>query len=199
MANELDRPDPSPYIHNLGASDAVHREAAAWSLGEIGSPRAARPLAGLLLREMQAVERSGVFAHSAVVRAVAVAIRRIGAQEALYAVLKALCVLSRARAVDDETVKDLVETLAEVGGPGAVREAADKVVDGARRNRPAPGLEAVGAILLERLGLCGDAAQATLRRVAETGPAPLRPLARRYSAARDSTASSDSFFSSPGL
>jgi len=198
MANAPDLPDPGPFIHNLGASDAVYREAAAWSLGEIGSPRAARPLAGLLLREMQAVERTGLFANTAVVRAVAVAVRRIGAQEALYAVIKALCVLSRARGVDDETVKDLVETLAEVGGPGAVREAADKVIAGARGGRAAPGLEAVGAVLLERLQLCGDAAEATLQRVAAAGPAPLRPLARRYSALRDSTASSDSCFS-PGL
>lgn len=174
-------PDPSsPFIDRLGAEDAFHREAAAESLGSLGSPRAARPLAGLLLRELQTVERTGLLAHTAVVRAVTVAIRRIGATEALYALVKALCVLSRARRVDEELVKEIVESLAEVGGPAAVREAADRVVRCAGESGDAsPGLEAVGAILLERLGFCGDAGVATLLRVARAGPTPLRPLARR--------------------
>ena len=47
MNEAQDGPDPSPFIGRLTAPDAFRREAAAWSLGEIGSPRASRPLAGL--------------------------------------------------------------------------------------------------------------------------------------------------------
>ncbi|MGH7163683.1 MAG: HEAT repeat domain-containing protein, partial [Planctomycetota bacterium] len=114
MSTPSDQPDPLPYIDRLEAEDAFDREAAAWSLGEIGSPRAARPLAGLLLRELKGVERSGYLDHGSVVRAVSVAIRRIGAVEALYALIKALCVLTRARGVDEETIEEIVESLAEV-------------------------------------------------------------------------------------
>jgi len=181
MEREPDLPDPSsPFIDRLDADDAFHREAAAESLGSLGSPRAARPLAGLLLRELRSVERTGVLAHTTVVRAVTVAIRRIGAIEALYALVRALCALSRARRVDEDLVKEIVESLAEVGGPAAVREAADRVVKSVREGgETAPGLEAVGSILLERLGFCGDAGIATLRRVAQAGPSPLKPMARR--------------------
>lgn len=180
MSNTPEHPDPFRYIERLENEDAFFREAAAWSLGEIGSPRAARPLAGLLLREVQTIRRSGFLDNGAVVRAVAIAIRRIGATEALYAVVKALCALTHAKGADEETVEELVDTLAEVGGPGVVREAADRIVQCARECRPVcPGLETVSAILLERLGLCGDAAMATLRRLAAGGPALLRPYARR--------------------
>ena len=108
------------------------------------------------------------------------AIRRIGATEALYALVKALCVLVRSRGVDEETVEEIVDALAEVGGPNAVREAADKVVKCARECKPVcPGLHVVGTVLLARLSLCGDAALSTLRRLARKGPDVLQPLAQR--------------------
>lgn len=180
MEPQPEQPDPSIYIGRLSAEDAFFREAAAWSLGEIGSPRAARPLAGLLLRELRSVERSGYIAHRDVVLAVVEAIRRIGATEALYALVKALCVLTRSRGVDEKTVAEIVEALAEVGGPNAVREAADRVVQCARDCKPVcPGLHVVGAVLLARLGLCGDVAVTTLRRLARRGPMALQPLARK--------------------
>ena len=150
-------------------------------MGEIGSPAASRPLAGLFLREIQSVERSGYLAHGAVVRAVTVAVRRIGAVEALYALMKGLTVLAHSKGVDRETVEEIVETIAEVGGPNAVREAADKVIQSARQpNMPVrPGMDVVASVLLGCVSLCGDAAVATLRRVANGGPQPLQPVARR--------------------
>lgn len=179
-------PDPTFYIHRLGDERAFHREAAAWTLGGLGSLKAARPLAGLLIREVQTVERSGYLEHSDVVRAAAEAIRRLGATDALYAVLKALCVLSRAKVIDEPTVEELVDCIADVGGPNAVREATDRVVSEARRaagspeRRPTEGLRIVGDVLLGRLSLCGDAAVATLRRLANGGgPRDFQPIARR--------------------
>jgi hypothetical protein len=179
MESQPEQPDPSIYIERLSNDNALYREAAAWTLGEIGSPRAARPLAGLLLRELQSVELSGYIAQRDVVRAVVEAIRRIGATEALYALVKALCVLTHSRGVDEETVEEIVEALNQVGGPNAVREAADRIVQCARECKPVcPGLHVVGAVLLARLSLCGDAALSTLRRLATRGPAPLQPIAR---------------------
>ena len=173
-------PDPTLYIGRLSNSEAWYREAAAWSLGEIGNPRAARPLAGLLLREIRSVERSGYIAHAEVVRAVVMAIRRIGSTEALYSLMQALCVLTHSKGVDRETVAEIVESIAEVGGLTAVREAVDRVVRCARECHPVcPGLHIVGSVLLGRLGLCGDAAVKTLRRLSRSGPPTLKPLARR--------------------
>ena len=176
MGSELDQPDPSLYIDRLGDSSPLHREAAAWTLGEIGSPRAARPLAGLLLRELSSVEISGYLRHTQVVSAVVEAIRRLGATEALYALFKALNVLSRARVVDESTVIEIVDTIGEVGGPNAMCEAANRALRGIERETP--GLRIVADVLLPRLGLCGDAAERTLRRLANGGPEPLRPLAQ---------------------
>ena len=93
MNAQSGEPDPSPFIERLSNGDPFHREAAAWSLGSLGSPRAVRPLAGTLLRELQTVEQSGYLDHAPVVRACSEAIRRIGSTDALYAVVKALCVL----------------------------------------------------------------------------------------------------------
>jgi hypothetical protein len=178
MNTQPGAPDPSLYIERLANEDAFHREAAAWSLGEIGSPRATRPLAGTLLREIRSVEESGYLDHAPVVRAVSEAIRRIGSSDALYALVKALCVLMRSKGVDRSTVVELVETISAVGGPNAVREAADRVVASARECCPhCPGLDTVASVLLDRLGLCGDAAVSSLRRIANGGPAPLRPFA----------------------
>ena len=178
MSTQPDCPDPSLYIERLANGSAFHREAAAWTLGELGNARAARPLAGLLLRELESVERSGYVAHDEVVRAVVEAIRRIGSTETLYALVKALCVLSHSQRVDRVTVEEIVESLGAVGGFHAVREAADKVVCCARDCRPIrPGLTTVCAVLLERLGLCGDPGVATLRRLVRSGPEVLRPLA----------------------
>ncbi|NJN14746.1 MAG: HEAT repeat domain-containing protein, partial [Planctomycetes bacterium] len=140
METNSDLPDPSLYIGRLTAEDAFFREAAAWSLGEIGNPRAVGPLAGLLLREMSTVERGGYIAHAEVVRACVEALRRLGSPDSLYALVKALCVLTRSRGVDEETVMEIVEALNEVGGPNAVREAADKVVRCARGKTSPPGL-----------------------------------------------------------
>jgi len=176
--NRSEGPDPVPYIDRLESENAFFREAAAWSLGEIGSPRAARPLAGLLLREVRAAEAGGSLDNGGVVRAVAVAIRRIGASEALYAVVRALCAIGRSRGADRETVEELVETLAEVGGPTAIREAVEKVAQAARLKPEAtPGLEILCPTLFGCLGLCGDGAIQTLRRIARAGPAPLRAAA----------------------
>ena len=122
------QPDPSLYIDRLADEDAFHREAAAWTLGEIGSPRAARPLAGLLLRELTSVERSGFVDHNEVVCAATEAMRRIGATEGLYALVKGLCVLSHAQGVDETTIVEIVDTIGELGGPTAMREATDRVV-----------------------------------------------------------------------
>ncbi|MFQ5844119.1 MAG: HEAT repeat domain-containing protein, partial [Planctomycetota bacterium] len=171
-----------PFIDRRATGDAFRRAAAAWSLGEIGSPRAARPLAGLLLRELSTVERSGYLDHGGVVRAVSVAIRRIGGVEALYALVKALCVLARARGVQEETVAEIVDSLAEVGGPSAVREAADRFVQSVGERPPeagGSGLDTVGEIIFERLSLCGDSAQFNLKRIALGGPPALRPIAER--------------------
>jgi hypothetical protein len=177
------RPDPSLYIDRLSNSSAFHREAAAWSLGEMGCPQAARPLAGLLLRELSSVERTGLLHHTEVVCAVVEAIRRLEAIDALYALVKALCILSRARIVDEATVIEIVDTIGEVGGPTAVREAVDRVVREAERPlQVAPGLRVVGGILLTRLCMCGDAAERTLRRLARGGPPGLRPIAERVCA-----------------
>jgi hypothetical protein len=180
MDTPLGDPDPTLYIERLTNDDAFRREAAAWSLGEIGNRRAARPLAGLLLREMKSVERSGYIAHSEVVLATVEAIRRIGAPEALYSLMKSLCVLVHSQGVDRETVEEIVESTAEVGGLNAVREAVDRVVTCARECHPiCPGLNIVASVLLTRLGLCGDQAVKTLRRLANTGPSPLQPIAQQ--------------------
>ena len=172
-------PDPTLYIERLAHGDAFHREAAAWTLGELGDPRATRPLAGTLLRELNTVEESGYLDHAPVVCAVVEAIRRIGSSEALYALLKSLCVLSGSKGVDRNTVEEIVETIAAVGGPNAVREAADRVVICARDCCPdCPGLSTVAAVLLDRLGLCGDLALQSLRRIAIGGPESLRYFAQ---------------------
>ncbi len=173
------QPDPSLYIDRLADEDAFHREAAAWTLGEIGSPRAARPLAGLLLRELTSVEHSGFVDHDEVVCAAVEAMRRIGATEGLYALVKALCVLSRAQGVDEATIVEIVDSIGEIGGPSAMREATDRVVQDAGKRHAGPGLQTVSRVLLSRLSLCGDAALKTLDRVAHGGPPQLRPVAQR--------------------
>ena len=175
-------PDPTPFIDGLSNGDAFRREAAAESLGSIGSPRAARPLAGLLLRELRSVERSGYLDHGDVVRACSVAIRRLGATEALYALVKGLCVLARARGVDEDLIGEMVDSLAEVGGPNAVREGADRLVQSLRnyspeRNGNGHAIETVATVVFERLSLCGDSAQFNLRRIQLGGPPVLRPIA----------------------
>ena len=171
-------PDPSIYIERLANRNPFFREAAAWTLGGLGNARASRPLAGALLRELQTVEQTGYLDHAEVVRACSEAIRRLGAADALYALVKALCVLTHAQGVDRDTVEDLVETLAALGGPSAMREAADRVTRCARGCQPVcPGLEVVSSVLLTRLGLCGDAAVGILRRIARGGPEVLRPHA----------------------
>lgn len=173
-------PDPSPYIARLSNGSAFHREAAAWTLGELGCQRAARPLAGLVLRELESVEQVGYLTNSEVVRAAVTAIRRIGSPEPLYCLVKALCTLSRSHHVERSVVMEIVESLASVGGFHAVREAADKVVRHAKDGvASAPGLDEVGDVLFARLGLCGDAGIATLRRLSGSGPAPLRTIAKR--------------------
>lgn len=178
MSTQPGQPDPSPYIERLHNGNPFHREAAAWTLGELGDPKATRPLAGSLLREIQTVEETGYLQHAPIVRAVSEAIRRIGSSDALYALMKALCILTHSKGVDRETVEEIIETIAAVGGPNAVREAADRVVACARECRPkCPGLDVVGGVLLERLGLCGDAAVHALRRIANGGPDPLKPYA----------------------
>ena len=182
MSTTPDRPpDPSPYIGRLSNGDAFQREAAAWSLGELECERAARPLAGLLLRELASVESMGFIDHTSVVRAVVEAIRRIGATECLYALVKALVVLSKSKGVDEETVEEIVECLSSVGGFNAVREAADRVVRQGREcercGGGCPGLRIVIHVLFDRLVLCGDAAVATLRRLSRGGPQPLQRIA----------------------
>ena len=167
------QPDPTLYIGRLLDEDAFCREAAAWSLGEIGDARAARPLAGLILRELQTVP------HEEVVRAAAVAIARLGAVDALYALVKALCAFGHAEEVEEETVVEVVEAIGEVGGPNAVREATERLVRDTAGRPHAPGLAVVSGVLLSRLGLCGDAAVATLKRLARVGPEPFRPIAER--------------------
>lgn len=179
MHNTPGQPDPSLYIDRLADEDAFHREAAAWTLGEIGSPRAARPLAGLLLRELTSVERSGVVDHNEVVCAAAEAMRRIGATEGLYALVKGLCVLSHAQGVDETTIVEIVDTIGEIGGPSAMREATDRVVRDAGQHHAGPGLQTVSRVLLSRLSLCGDAAVHTLRRLARRGPDEIKPIAER--------------------
>jgi hypothetical protein len=171
------QPDPSLYIDRLADEDAFHREAAAWTLGEIGSPRAARPLAGLLLRELTSVDHSGFVDHDEVVCATVEAMRRIGATEGLYALVKALCVLSRAQGVDEATIVEIVDSIGEIGGPSAMREATDRVVQDAGKRRAEPGLQTVSRVLLSRLSLCGDAAIHTLHRLANRGPDGIRPIA----------------------
>jgi len=173
-------PSLSLYIDRLGAADAFYREAAAWSLGELGSPRAARPLAGLLLRELESVEALGSIGNGDVVRATVEAIRRIGTTDALFALLRALEVLSRARGVGHDVVEEIVECIASVGGFGAVREAADRIVKQARlcgKCGDCYGLRVVAQVMFDRLVLCGDQGVATLRRVARTGPDPLQRIA----------------------
>jgi len=166
------QPDPTLYIDRLQDEDAFCREAAAWSLGEIGDLRAARPLAGLILREIQTVP------HEEVVRAAAVAIARLGAIDALYALMRALCSFGRADGVEEETVVEVVEALGEVGGPNAVREATERLVRETAGRPHAPGLAVVSGVLLNRLSLCGDAAVATLKRLARGGPESIRPIAQ---------------------
>lgn len=173
MNTEPGQPDPTLYIDRLLDEDAFCREAAAWSLGEIGDTRAARPLAGLILREMQAVP------HEEVVRAAALAIARLGATDALYALVKALCVFGKAEEVEEETVIEIAEALGEVGGPNAIREATERLVRETAGRPHAPGLAVVCRVLLNRLSLCGDAAVATLKRLARGGPESIRPIAQR--------------------
>jgi HEAT repeat protein len=177
LNTEPRQPDPTLYIGRLHDDDAFHREAAAWTLGEIGDIRAARPLAGLILREIQTAP------HEEVVRAAAVAIARLGATDALYALMRALCLFGRAEMVEDETVIEVVEALGEVGGPNAVREATERLVRETAGRPHAPGLAVVSRVLLSRLGLCGDAAVATLRRLARVGPEPIGRMAQRVCAA----------------
>jgi len=167
------QPDPTLYIGRLLDKDPFCREAAAWSLGEIGDVRAARPLAGLILRELQTVP------HEDVVRAAAGAITRLGGTDALYALVRALCEFGRAEEVEEVTVVEVVEALGEVGGPNAVREAAERLVRETVGRPQAPGLAVVSRVLFARLGLCGDAAAATLRRLARVGPDTIRPAAQR--------------------
>ena len=173
MNTEPGQPDPTLYIDRLLDDDAFCREAAAWSLGEIGDARAGRPLAGLILREVQAE------AHEEVVRAAAGAIARLGATDALYALVRALCAFGRSEDVEEETVVEVVEALGEVGGPNAVREATERLVRETAGRAHAPGLAVVCRVLLNRLSLCGDAAVATLRRLARVGPGEIRPIAQR--------------------
>lgn len=182
MSTTPDQPlDPSPFIDRLFAEDAMRREAAAWSLGELECGRAARPLAGLLLRELQSVESMGFIDNTAVVRATVEAIRRIGATESLYALVKALVVLAKSKGVDEETVAEILDCLLAVGGFNAVREAADRVVQQSRQcsecGGGCPGMRIVSQVLCARLVLCGDAAVATLRRVSRGGPQPLQKIA----------------------
>ena len=174
------QPDPSLYIDRLTADDAFHREAAAWTLGEIGNTRAVRPLAGLLLRELRSVEDSGYIDHNEVVRAGVEAMRRIGATDGLYALVKSLCVLTCAKGVDEATIVEIVDAIGELGGPNAMREATDRVACHARASCPdSPGLKVVSNVLLSRLSLCGDAAISTLKRLARGGPDAMRPIAKR--------------------
>lgn len=173
MNTQPGQPDPTLYIGRLLDQDPFCREAAAWSLGEIGDMRAARPLAGLILRELQAVPDEDV------VRAAAGAITRLGATEALYALVRALCAFGKSAEVEEETVIEVVEALGEVGGPNAVREATERLVRETAGRPHAPGLAVVTRVLLARLGLCGDAAVATLRRLARVGPDSIRPVAQR--------------------
>ena len=177
--------DPTLYIGRLESDCPMQREAAAWSLGSMGHPRASRPLAGLLLREMRSIQDSGSIEHEDIVRAAADSIRRLGATESLYAVVRSLCEMGGCYEVERETVEGLVECLAEVGGLTVVREAADKVVSQARLqddcsmgDRGSPGLETVGMVLFESLSMCGDAGVKTLQRLATAGPDPLKPLAQ---------------------
>ncbi len=172
MNTEPGQPDPTLYIDRLLDNDAFCREAAAWSLGEIGDARAGRPLAGLILREIQAAP------HEEVVRAAAGAIARLGATDALYALMKALCAFGRAEEVEEETVVEVIEALGEVGGPNAVREATERLVRETAGRPHAPGLAVVCRVLLNRLSLCGDAAVATLKRLARGGPDSIRPIAQ---------------------
>ena len=170
--------DPTHFIGRLESDDPFQREAAAWSLGSMGHPRASRPLAGLLLREIQTIPATGALENEDVVRAAADSIRRLGATESLYAVIRSLCAMGCCDEVERETVTELVECLAEVGGLNVVREAADKVVRHAREHCPdCRGQETVAMVLFERLSMCGDAGVKTLRRVANAGPESLRPLA----------------------
>jgi hypothetical protein len=173
LNTEPGQPDPTLYIDRLLDENAFCREAAAWSLGEIGDARAARPLAGLILRELQDQP------HEEVVRAAAGAIARLGATESLYALVKALCVFGGSEEVEEETVVEVAEALGEVGGPNAVREATERLVRETAGRPHAPGLGVVCRVLLSRLSLCGDAAVATLRRLARGGPDGIRPIAQR--------------------
>lgn len=171
-------PDPTHYIDRLASDDPFQREAAAWSLGGIGHPRANRPLAGLLLREIRTIPSTGTIEHEDVVRAAVDSIRRLGATESLYAIIRSLCAMGCCDDIERETVEELVECLGEVGGLNVVREATDKVVRHARENCPhCRGLETVAMVLFERLAMCGDPGVRTLRRLSNAGPAPLRPLA----------------------
>jgi hypothetical protein len=170
--------DPSHYIESLASDCPMRREAAAITLGGLGHPRASRPLAGLLLREVAGVERTGEIEHEDVLRAGTDAIRRLHATDSLYAVMKVVCTLGHTEVVERVTVESLVECLAEVGGFSAVRETADKLVKLAREEETfCPGMETVGMVIFDRLSLCGDAGIKTLERLARTGPAPLKPLA----------------------
>ncbi|MEM8885038.1 MAG: hypothetical protein AAGD14_13280 [Planctomycetota bacterium] len=156
----------------------MQREAAAMSLGCMGHPRANRPLAGLLLREMRSVQLTGVIENEDVVLAAVDSIRRLHATESLYAVVRALCDMACGSEIRRETVEAMVECLAEVGGLGVVREAADKVVRHTREHcADCPGIEVVAMVLFEGLSMCGDPGVRTLTRLANAGPGPLQPIA----------------------
>jgi len=176
--------DSSHFIESLASESAFKREAAALSLGCMGDRRAGRPLAGLLLREVVTVPQTQQIAHEDVVCAASDAIRRLGATESLYAVMRVLCTASCTESVERATIESLVDCVAEVGGFTAVREAADKVVSHAREHCPEQssresvgGLETVGMVLFEALSMCGDPGVKTLERLSRAGPEPLKPLA----------------------
>lgn len=171
--------DPSRFIDNLESDCPMRREAAATSLGSMGHPRAGRPLAGLLLREIRTIPVSGVLDNPEVVCAAAGSIRQLGATESLYAVIRSLCEMGCCLEVNRTTVESLVECLAEIGGPNVVREATDKIVKHARDHRcdERQGVETVAMVLFENLSMCGDAGVRTLRRLANAGPEHLRAFA----------------------
>jgi len=171
--------DPTNFIDNLESDCSMRREAAASSLGSMGNPRAGRPLAGLLLREVRTISLSGLLENPGVVSAAAGSIRRLGATESLYAVIRSLCEMGCCVEIDRTTVEALVECIAEIGGPNVVREATDKVVQHAREHcrDERRGVETVAMVLFENLSMCGDAGVRTLRRLANAGPEHLRAFA----------------------
>ena len=69
--------------------------------------------------------------------------------ETLYALVRCLCKMSHAVYVDDEPVAEVVDALNEVGGPSALREAADRVA----REASQPDTEEIGTGLAT-VGAC---------------------------------------------